>query len=144
MDCVAPLEGGGRRNPSVTSRCGSALLSADVRSSDDVIAFCRPFIPHAHLRSAESIQLAKKKTLGMRGPRNFTPGNNFVRVRTGMAGPAADPIVACEPLVLWHPGDDENAPEGAAPIELENFLCHWLRPHQRIGVQFLFDCVTGQ
>ena len=30
---------GGRRNPSVPSRCGSLLLSADVRSSDDVIAF---------------------------------------------------------------------------------------------------------
>ena len=29
---------GGRRNPSVPSRCGSPLLSADVRSSDDVIA----------------------------------------------------------------------------------------------------------
>lgn len=103
-----------------------------------------PFIPHAHLRSAESVQLAKKKTLGMRGPRNFTPGNAFVRVRAGIAGPDADAHVPCEPLVLWHPGDDENAPEGAAPIELENFLCHWLRPHQRIGVQFLFDCVTGQ
>ena len=34
-----PLRRGGRRNPSVTSRCGSPLLSADVRSSDDAIAF---------------------------------------------------------------------------------------------------------
>ena len=32
------LSKGGRRNPSVTSRCGSPLLSADVRSSDDVAA----------------------------------------------------------------------------------------------------------
>ena len=42
MDCVAPppCRRCGR-NPSVTSRCGSPLLSADARSSDDVIAFCR-------------------------------------------------------------------------------------------------------
>jgi hypothetical protein len=26
---------------------------------------------------------------------------------------------------------------------VDNFICHWLRPHQRIGVQFLWDCVTG-
>ena len=37
----APLRKGGRRNSSVTSRCGSLLrsLSADVCASDDVIAF---------------------------------------------------------------------------------------------------------
>ena len=34
-----PLRRGVQRNPSVTPRCGSPLLSADVRSSDDVIAF---------------------------------------------------------------------------------------------------------
>ena len=39
MDCAAPLRRGGRRNPSVTSRCGSPLLAADMRSLDDVIAF---------------------------------------------------------------------------------------------------------
>ena len=42
MDCVVPLRmGGGQRNPSVTSRCGSLLLSCffDVRSLDVVIAF---------------------------------------------------------------------------------------------------------
>ena len=41
MGCLAPFRSGGRSTPSATSRCGRLLLtlSADVRSSDDVIAF---------------------------------------------------------------------------------------------------------
>ena len=31
----------------------------------------------------------------------------------------------------------------AAPVEVDGFLCRWLRPHQREGVQFCFDCVMG-
>ncbi len=44
-----------------------------------------------------------------------------------------------EPLVLWEP------PEGSAeePILVDTMLTRWLRAHQREGVQFLFDCVTG-
>ena len=46
----------------------------------------------------------------------------------------------CEPLQLWPTA--EGVGEGAAPILVDNMLCRWLRPHQREGVQFLFDCVT--
>ena len=44
-----------------------------------------------------------------------------------------------EPLVLWEPA------EGSAeePVVVDTMLARWLRPHQREGVQFLFDCVTG-
>lgn len=44
-----------------------------------------------------------------------------------------------EPLVLWRP------PEGVsgAPIDVDPQLTRWLRPHQREGVQFMFDCVLG-
>lgn len=44
-----------------------------------------------------------------------------------------------EPLVLWEPA------EGSAeePVIVDTMLARWLRPHQREGVQFLFDCVTG-
>ena len=44
-----------------------------------------------------------------------------------------------EPLVLWAP------PEGAkgAPISVDPMLTKWLRPHQREGVQFMFECVAG-
>ena len=98
-----------------------------------------PFRPHFGLRTAESDKLVKKKTLGMSRPRKFKTGAFLGVARPAVAG--ADKIVPCEPLVLWRP--DESSHEKAKPIELENFICHWLRPHQRSGVQFLFDCVTG-
>lgn len=47
-----------------------------------------------------------------------------------------------EPLVLWEPLDDSD-PE-CTPILVEPFLCKWLRPHQREGVRFLAECLTGQ
>jgi hypothetical protein len=44
-----------------------------------------------------------------------------------------------EPLVLWQP------PEGAGgqPVVVDNLLTRFLRPHQREGVQFMFECVAG-
>lgn len=41
--------------------------------------------------------------------------------------------------MLWAP------PEGSpgAPIEVDPVLTRWLRPHQRAGVQFMFECVMG-
>lgn len=44
-----------------------------------------------------------------------------------------------EPLVLWAP------PEGGegSPVMVDNLLTRFLRPHQRQGVQFMFECVSG-
>ena len=41
--------------------------------------------------------------------------------------------------MLWQP------PPGVAgiPIEVDSVLTKWLRPHQRDGVQFMFECVMG-
>jgi DNA repair and recombination RAD54-like protein len=47
-----------------------------------------------------------------------------------------------EPLQLW-PLDPEPLPEGGTPIVVDSMLTRWLRPHQRAGVQFMFECVTG-
>ena len=44
-----------------------------------------------------------------------------------------------EPLVLWQPPEGET---GAA-VDVDPMLTRWLRPHQREGVQFMFDCVCG-
>ena len=44
-----------------------------------------------------------------------------------------------QPLVLWEPNDGD---EGEA-VSVDGMLTKWLRPHQREGVQFLFECVTG-
>ena len=44
-----------------------------------------------------------------------------------------------EPLVLWEPA--ENQP--GSPVEVDSMLTQFLRPHQREGVQFMFECVAG-
>lgn len=52
-----------------------------------------------------------------------------------------------EPLVLWEP---PAAEEGGGPgagggnaVVVDDMLTQWLRPHQREGVQFMFECVCG-
>lgn len=44
-----------------------------------------------------------------------------------------------EPLIVWEP------PEGTAgdPVRVDDALTRFLRPHQREGVQFMFECVAG-
>ena len=70
-----------------------------------------------------------------------------------------------EPLILWEqppPQEsqcavsnsqndenvDHNAPNPALPrlppVSVDPILCKFLRAHQREGVQFMFDCVTGK
>ncbi|KAL4440282.1 hypothetical protein ABPG75_003283 [Micractinium tetrahymenae] len=58
------------------------------------------------------------------------------------AAPAAPAVVlppGVEPLVLW------ELPAGVEgqPVRVDDMLTQFLRPHQREGVQFMFECVTG-
>lgn len=48
-----------------------------------------------------------------------------------------------EPLVLWQPEETEDETKKLQPIVVEPLLLRFLRPHQREGVQFMFDCVSG-
>lgn len=41
--------------------------------------------------------------------------------------------------MLWQPPEDEP---GSA-VDVDPMLTRWLRPHQREGTQFMFDCVCG-
>lgn len=43
-----------------------------------------------------------------------------------------------ERLVLWEPPDGNGS-----PVVVDGMLTKWLRPHQREGVTFMFECVTG-
>ena len=58
--------------------------------------------------------------------------------------PPAQAIVlpeGIEPLVVW----EGAAPQGGSTsVVVDPMLTRWLRPHQREGVSFMFQCVTGQ
>ena len=41
--------------------------------------------------------------------------------------------------MLWQPPPGE----GGNAVEVDSVLTKWLRPHQRDGVQFMFECVMG-
>ncbi|KVH93280.1 Helicase, C-terminal [Cynara cardunculus var. scolymus] len=48
-----------------------------------------------------------------------------------------------EPLILWQPEKSEDGDGNSIPIEVDHILVKFLRPHQREGVQFMFECVSG-
>ncbi|KAG6600328.1 Protein CHROMATIN REMODELING 25, partial [Cucurbita argyrosperma subsp. sororia] len=48
-----------------------------------------------------------------------------------------------DPLVLWQPEDSELDVTNLTSIIVDPVLVRFLRPHQREGVQFMFECVSG-
>ncbi|GAV66346.1 SNF2_N domain-containing protein/Helicase_C domain-containing protein [Cephalotus follicularis] len=48
-----------------------------------------------------------------------------------------------EPLVLWQPEESEDVAGNLVPVVVDPLLVGFLRPHQREGVQFMFECVSG-
>lgn len=112
----------------------------------------RSFIlPRGVVLTDEAIQLRKTKTLGPRrcttvirpGEYKAAPLPSSLQIDeeeledAPFEKPSSD-IPAFEPLVLWTDNQDPNH-----KVEVVPSLACKLRPHQREGVQFLFECTMG-
>ncbi len=118
-------------------------------------------LPGGAKRTAESEELVKRKTLGLR--KSFTP---MLPGKFKLPGPETTPIVsmstdggvhdnaedhspegsvenvdAYEPLILWQSMEGGDDPPHSVSVDPR--LCKFLRPHQREGVQFMYECVMG-
>ena len=125
--------------------------------------------PCPHLRTAASDVHLKKRTLGVK--RRRTGASSYARNAENVGvscenmplfaeeveseasgGEDAAEIVVDEavsrefvPLVLWEPTDPvEDGEEPGKPVVVDPILCQWLREHQRVGLQFVFDCMIGR
>ncbi|GAB4814175.1 hypothetical protein N2152v2_001221 [Parachlorella kessleri] len=124
----------------------------------------RPFqSPHPHAGSGPSEALRRK----LLARRQFVPwgSGTFTPLKLSIPKPSPTPELqaACEkvelppgvePLVLWEPppGDTTGSSSTVKPgsssssggaVVVDDMLTAWLRPHQREGVQFMFECVCG-
>lgn len=110
-------------------------------------------LPKGCVVTKETLALRQRKMLG--GNKTFVP-LTAAMLREGYTHPVLPTIAPCEeddgdmeelpvahlppfePLVLWtNPDDPEHK------IEVIPTLAAKLRPHQREGVQFLFECTMG-
>ncbi len=114
-------------------------------------------LPGGAKRTAESEELVKRKTLGLR--KSFTP---MLPGKFKMPGTETTPVAsmsstddvedlspegslenvdAYEPLILWQSVEGDDDPPHSVSVDPR--LCKFLRPHQREGVQFMYECVMG-
>lgn len=109
-------------------------------------------LPGGAKRTDESVALLKRKTLGLR--KSFVPiGISKFKVPVQQPPPEVPEVqeeenstgstpeddVPYEPLVLWQNDDPENPHS----VSVDPKLCKFLRPHQREGVQFVYECLLG-
>eukprot|EP00929_Paragymnodinium_shiwhaense_P014730 TRINITY_DN122693_c0_g1_i1.p1 TRINITY_DN122693_c0_g1~~TRINITY_DN122693_c0_g1_i1.p1 ORF type:complete len:987 (+),score=288.74 TRINITY_DN122693_c0_g1_i1:207-3167(+) len=105
----------------------------------------KPIIFRAFKNPARGQALAGlgTKTLGTR-KRTFDPGDTKV-VNRFLEEEAPPPVVdtPAQRLVLWSPAPGVDDPEGRLEVAVDPALTKVLREHQRLGVQFIFDCLMG-
>ena len=120
------------------------LLSVD----QDTAVLRRPFrspYPNAPAGVSESLRqalMARKHFVPFGSGKNFVPQKVHIpEVIQSTRPPAVEQHVTLpagiEELILWTSAD------GSSHVKVDNALTRFLRPHQREGVQFLFECVTG-
>ena len=111
--------------------------------------FKPPTVTTGPRRSRQADVLLHKKTLGLRRqPVPWGAPKRQVMEDARIAGASGEEeegeeedTTAFEPLVLWTP--PAGSPEHWKPVSVDPIMCRRLRPHQREGVQFCFDCLAG-
>lgn len=71
------------------------------------------------------------------------PKNDFSKATSTVNGPLHDPT-APNAYVLMEAAGDESRGEATVSVVLDPFLAKRMRPHQREGVKFLYNCVQGR
>ncbi|CAG9464127.1 unnamed protein product [Pedinophyceae sp. YPF-701] len=110
------------RSPFVNPQTGSATMSKSLKARLHV---SKLFVPWG-----------SKSKFAVPAPVNASTSSGSDEA-IKKAEPAED--VDVNPLRLWAP--PEGVPGNTADVD--PMLTKWLRPHQREGVSFMFECVTG-
>ena len=139
-------------------------MVSGLKCQDVAAVLARPFrAPFAGAAAGHSAELARR----LAARRRFVPWGSTTNAAApgrplavaplgapggaGASEPKEEPLPpGIEPLVLWE-DNPANAEDGssarAAPlkpkIEVDHMLVRFLRPHQREGVKFMFECVEG-
>ncbi|XP_053992160.1 uncharacterized protein LOC128883627 isoform X4 [Hylaeus volcanicus] len=111
---------------------------------------CKPFLPPFHIiRCDEDVEKIKTKTYGTRISTFLDSLLNPPTEEIHLQASPLNPLEEIEPFVLWTPPQDVSS----IPTEMRGLykgciivdpiLTKHLRAHQRIGVQFLFNCLMG-
>ncbi|CAA6658879.1 unnamed protein product [Spirodela intermedia] len=73
--------------------------------------------------------------------------NNFLNIHSTIENDPIEPSPplppGIKPLILWQPEVSREPNEHMSSIVVDPLLVLYLRPHQREGVQFMFECVSG-
>ena len=119
------------------------LLPSILSVSQDTEILKRPF--RSPFPNAPAVSDELRRALAAR--RQFIPfgsGKKFVPPKMIAPATVVQPVEkeiglpeGVEELILWKSSD------GTEQVKVDNSLTRFLRPHQREGVQFLFECVTG-
>jgi DNA repair and recombination protein RAD54 and RAD54-like protein len=115
------------------------------------LAAARRFVPWGSSEAFRRPRLVAPPVLSSQGD---VDGGAMAPV-PGAVAPLLPPAAAAtvelppgvEPLVLWEAPPEEAPGAGGsdrAPVVVDSMLTRWLRPHQREGVRFMFQCLTGQ
>lgn len=121
------------------------LVRAPLMPMLHVLEDDRPIIFHAFKMRNQALVGLQGKTLGAR--KRFLAGDVaaprlFVEERPPAPLESEDAVnSAVHRMVLWTPPADEA--QGRLEVVVDPMLSKVLREHQRVGLQFLFDCLMG-